>query len=92
MLLHEDVGGPVNVKSEDHCVFGFRRVVATLVGRYTLVPTRPCRGGKRQEQQCGEDAFHALIGLLAGGGADRRPRKNGPGGPGFQALKKTGVP
>ncbi len=24
VLLHEDAGGPVNVKSEDHCVFGFQ--------------------------------------------------------------------
>ena len=24
----------------------------------------PCRGGKRQKQQCGEDAFHVRIGYL----------------------------
>ena len=29
-----------------------------------------CWGGKRQEQQCGEDSFHAQIGHLAGRGVN----------------------
>ncbi len=45
-----------------------RRVVTLIIclqALFVILP--PCRGGKRQEQQCGEDAFHALIGPLAGG-------------------------
>ena len=45
-----------------------RRVVAAHVSvPAPLKVLPPCRDGKRQDQQCGEDAFHAHIGHLAGG-------------------------
>ena len=47
------------------------RVVTTLVclkALFEVLP--PCRGGKRQEQQRGEDSFHARIERLAGGGVN----------------------
>ena len=47
----------------------YRRRVATLIMclQALLVVLPRCWGGKRQEHQCGEDSFHALIERLAGG-------------------------
>ena len=48
-----------------------RRVVTLLICLHALLEVLPpCRGGKRQEQQCRKDAFHALIGPLTGGGVN----------------------
>ena len=48
-----------------------RRVVTLIIClQALLVVLPPCRGGKHQEQQCGEDAFHAIIEPFAGGGVN----------------------
>ena len=48
-----------------------RRVVTLLVCLRAPIEVLPqCRGGKRQGQQCGEDAFHALIECLVGSGVN----------------------